>query len=191
MRNVLLILLMVVAIGCNDMQKPAMKIVGDPMATEATQTPVTTDPEYLSLTLENAQSLTPGKYRFRPNSFSGSDNDFNEFIIIDLNWGSVSLFGDPIAGYPEDAPKILVVIELEPQPFETMLDGRNAIEFERLTDGTVIVDELLVRIGEKIRQGTGQGGTRGNRFEYTYVVYAGVALENLTHPDRKFEYEEE
>ena len=52
-----------------------------------------------------------------------------------------------------------------------------------------INDELLVEIGERVREGTGQGGPRGNRYEYTYVVYEGIALENLTHPDRAFEYE--
>ena len=146
-------------------------------------------PEYLTLTLDNALALQPGIYRFRPNSFSGTDNDFGEEIIADLNWGSVSMFGDPRAGYPPDAPKIVVIIELDPQPFNEMLDGRKSIEFERLADGRVIVDELLVQIGEKLRQGTERGGTRGNWFEYTYIVYKGVALENLTNPDRVFEYE--
>ena len=53
LRTFLLILLSVVAIGCDDMRKPAMDVISDPVATEITQSPVTTDPEYLSLTLEN------------------------------------------------------------------------------------------------------------------------------------------
>jgi len=33
------------------------------------------------------------------------------------------------------------------------------------------------------------GGRRGNRFEFTTVAYDAVLIENLTRPDRKFEYE--
>ena len=84
---------------------------------------------------------------------------------------------------------MLVIIELNPRPYEKMLNGKLAIEFERLAVGTVIVDELLVKIGEKLREGTEESGERGNRYTYTYIVYQGVALENLTNPDRSFEYE--
>ena len=31
--------------------------------------------------------------------------------------------------------------------------------------------------------------TRGNKFPYKFVSYQGIAIENLTNPDRKFEYE--
>ena len=99
-----------------------------------------------------------------------------------MHWGSV-LFGEEIDGSPPDAPKLSVYIELNPQPYEKMLNGKLAIEYKPVND------ELLVEIGEKLREGTEQGGERGNKFTYTYIVYAGVALENLTNPDRAFEYE--
>ena len=260
MKNIILIFLAVVAIGCNDMQKTAMNVIREPAATEAPAEaePVATEKTYsqydvnqdgsvdhtdlglvsaalgqrnpsnpkldvdgngtvsgsdlilvsqnldatappaeeptpvasqpLEITFENVFDLTPGIYRFRPNSHNSGSGDLGDDVITSLNWGSV-LFGEEIEGSPPDAPKLSVYIELNPQPYEKMLNGKLAIEFERLADGTVIVDELLVEIGEKLREGTEQGGERGNRFTYTYIVYAGVALENLTHPDRAFEYE--
>ena len=33
------------------------------------------------------------------------------------------------------------------------------------------------------------GGPRGDTFTYAGTQYGAVAIENLTHPDRKFEYE--
>ena len=138
-------------------------------------TPVASQP--LEITFENAFDLPPGIYRFRSNGYNSGDE-----VITSLHWGSV-LFGEEIEGSPPDAPKLSVYIELNPQPYVKMLNGKLAIEYKPVND------ELLVEIGEKLREGTEQGGERGNRFTYTYIVYQGVALENLTNPDRAFEYE--
>ena len=255
MKNIILIFLAVVTIGCNDMQKTAMNVIREPTATDTTvadlptqetvtysqydvnqdgaidntdltlvsvalgqtnpdnprldingngsidgqdiilvsqhlgdtginakePTPVV-EPEYLELTYENAFDLPPGIYRFRSNGYFSGTDDLGDDVITSLNWGSV-LFGEEIEGSPPDAPKLLVYIELNPQPYVKMINGKLAIEYEPVND------ELLVEIGEKLREGTEQGGERGNRFTYTYIVYQGVALENLTNPDRAFEYE--
>lgn len=182
LRNLFLILLVVVAISCDDMRKPAMNVISEPVATEEPAPVVETQP--LEITFENAFDLAPGIYRFRPNSYNSGTGDLGDYVITGLLWGSVDL-GEEVEGSPPDAPKLTVYIELNPQPYEKMLNEKLAIEFQRLADGTVIVDELLVEIGEKLREGTEQGGER----EYTYIVYAGTALENLTNPDRAFEYE--
>ena len=150
-----------------------------PLLTEE-PTPVASQP--LEITFENAFDLPPGIYRFRPNGYFSGTDDLGDDVITSLNWGSV-LFGEEIEGSPPDAPKLLVYIELNPQPYVKMLNGKLAIEYKPVND------ELLVEIGEKLREGTEQGGERGNRFTYTYIVYQGVALENLTNPDRAFEYE--
>lgn len=186
MRNLLLILFVFVAIACNDMHKTAMKLISENVATEEPAPLVETQP--FEITFDNAFDLPAGIYHFRPNSYSETGNPGEE-VITSLDWGSVNLFGEEIEGLPPDTPKVLVIIELNPQPYGKMLNGKLAIEFERLADGTVIVDELLVEIGEKLREGTEQGGERGNRYSYTYIVYEGTALENLTNPDRAFEYE--
>ena len=251
MKNIILIFLAVVAIGCNDMQKTAMNVISEPAATDNLPTQETgtysqydvnqdgaidntdltlvsvalgqtnpdnprldingngsidgqdillvsqhlgdtginakeptsvVEPEYLELTYENALDLQPGVYRFRPNSYNSGTDDLGDEVITGLNWGSVDL-GEEVEGSPPDAPKLSVYIELNPQPYVKMLNGKLAIEYEPVND------ELLVEIGEKLREGTEQGGERGNRFTYTYIVYQGVALENLTNPDRAFEYE--
>ena len=132
----------------------------------------------LEITFENALDLQPGVYQFTPNSYSVTGND----VIGDLWWGSVDGWGDPVKGYPAKAPKLLVVIELDPKPFSETVDGKLAIEYDP-------PDELLVQIGEKLRQGTEKGGSRDKEYDWTYVVYAGKALENRTHPGRLFEYE--
>ena len=154
--------------------------LGNTVATE----PVATEPEYLSLSLDNALSLTPGVYKFRPDSFSGFDG-----YIATLEWGSIDLFGDPVIGYPEDSPKLSITIELNPPPFDTQLDGRSTLGFARRDTGEFIVDELIVEIGRELRRGTETVGPRNNRYEYTYVVYEGTALENVSNPERLFEYE--
>ena len=249
MKNIILIFLAVVTIGCNDMQKTAMNVIREPAVTEAPaeKQPVATEKTYsqydvnqdgtvdhtdlglvsaalgqrnpsnprldvdgngtvsgsdlilvsqnldatvppdeeptpvasqpLEITFENAFDLPPGIYRFRSNGYNSGDE-----VITSLHWGSV-LFGEEIEGSPPDAPKLSVYIELNPQPYVKMLNGKLAIEYEPVND------ELLVEIGEKLREGTEQGGERGNRFTFTYIVYQGVALENLTNPDRAFEYE--
>ena len=164
----------------------------DLMATEtpvATQTPTeapVAEPEYLELTLDNALSLTPGVYKFRPSSYTESDE-----IIGTLEWGSVDAWGDPIIGadYPADAPKISVAIELKREPYLLQLDSTRTIGFARLDTGEFIVDELIVEIGQELRRGTGKGGPRGNRYDWTWIVYEGTALENASNPERLFEYE--
>ena len=186
MRNLLLILLVVVAIGCDDMQKPVMNVITEPAATEEPATPVET--QYPTITYENALALAPGVYRFRPNGFSQIEDFSGEGILEKLYWGSVGLWGELLKGSPADAPKILVAIDLNPQPYTNMADGTPAIESE-VSDGVVIVDELLVEIIEAQRESTEQGGERGNKYEYRYVSYEGKVLENLTNPDRAFEYE--
>lgn len=79
MRNLILILLAVVAIGCNDMRKPAMNVISEPLATKAPAPVVEIQP--LEITFESAFDLAPGIYRFRPNSYSGTGDE----VISDLN----------------------------------------------------------------------------------------------------------
>ena len=179
MKNLLLLILalVVVVVGCEDMQKPVMDVIADPTATES-PAPVV-EPEISGLTYTNAFDLQPGVYRLRPTSYDVVGDD----VIGNVYWGSVSPWGEPIAESPPDAPKLLVTIEFDPQPYYQMLNGQLAIEYKPVND------EILVEIGDKLREGEETGGERGNRFTYTYIVYAGVALENLTNPDRMFEYE--
>ena len=193
---------MIFAVGCDEGQQMAMNVVSEPVASDIiagetipTETvvsePVATEPEYTELTYENALDLQPGVYRMRPNDYyntSGAIGD--EDIISDLIWGNISDFdASLIEGTPPDAPKVLLSIELDPKPFDRMLDGRKALEIARPPTGGYIIDEVLVEIGEKIRESVESGGTRGNRFEFTIVVYTGKLISNLTNPDRVFEYE--
>ena len=163
-----------------------MLTVAEPVATETpTEEPApAVEPEYLSLTLDNALSLQPGTYKFRPSGYSESSE-----TIGTLDWGSVDAWGDPIIGYPADAPKISVAIELKPEPYSLQLDGTRTVGFARLDTGEFIVDELIVEIGKELRRGTEQGGPRGNRYDWTWIVYEGTALENASNLDRLFEYE--
>lgn len=186
LRNLLLILLVVVAVSCDDMQKPVMNVITEPVATEEPVSPVET--QYPTITFDNAFDITPGVYRFRPNTYTSGTDDFGDGVVTSLAWGSV-VYGDSIAGLPPDTPKISVTIFLDPEPYEKMGNGELAINFERFPDETVVVDELLVEIKEKRWEWTEEGGGRGNKFEYEVVGYWGVAKENLTNPDRVFEYE--
>ena len=134
--------------------------------------------EYPEITYENAFDLEPGVYRMRPNSYSSRSAGIGDDIISVLLWGSVGDFGVPIAGAPPDAPKILLVVGLDPKPYEKMLDGRLVIEAG---------DEILVEIADKFLVLEETGGERGNRFTYEAVYYDGKVIANLTNPDRIFE----
>ena len=68
-------------------------------------------------------------------------------------------------------------------PYARTLDGKPVIV------KVPVWDEIVIEIGVKNTHTIQKGGPRGNRFEFTLVEYAAILIENLTHPDRKFEYE--
>ena len=73
-------------------------------------------------------------------------------------------------------------------PFAKTLDGKRVIERDPVWDEIVI--EIVSIGGPERPEGFQEiGGPRGNRFEFTLVEYDAILIENLTHPDRKFEYE--
>ena len=177
------LLLMFVIFACDEGQKMVESVIPTPAENTEQITPEETESEILEITFANALDLQPGIYRLKPSSY-GEAGEGNTDFIIDLWWGNVGAWGDLIEGYPADTPKILVSIQLNPQPYSKQIDGRLTIEYDP------VVDEILVEIVKKLRTGTEKGGPRDNRYDYTYVVYEGKALENLTRPNRKFEYDE-
>ena len=101
-------------------------------------------------------------------------------------------------GFSADTPKVSAIFTLNPMPYMNTLDGQPVIgpvfsngKFVLAEDGSVVNDEIIIEIKRKIEQfeGNSPGGRRSDPFTYHIVTYEAVTIENLTNPDRKFEYE--
>ena len=178
-RSIFLILL-IVFIACDDMQKPMRNVISAPATEELLP----------KVTFDNVLNLRPGeKYRLRPSRMAeGKRNDFSDWRIHHFWWGNVE--EDPgrlLKDYTPDDPKVSVSFFLNPQPHSQTLDGKRV--FKRLPDGDIVFDEVAIQITKKVREGEKTAGTKDNKFTYSFAVYDVVVIKNLTHPDRTFEYE--
>ena len=183
----------VILTGCDQGQKlmkpvltPEPTTVEQPMSEAEAQGTV-----YPEITFENVLELMPGeKYRMRPTSYDLLGKEDTK--ILSVSWGSVGGYPRVILeGFTEDDPKILAgfsMVNANRVPYAKTLDGKPVIVKDPVWDEIVI--EIISFGGLSGPGGSKQeGGTRGNRFEFTLVEYDAILTENLTHPDRKFEYE--
>ena len=72
--------------------------------------------------------------------------------------------------------------ELRKRPYALTRDGNRVIASEPK------MDEIVIEIVSQMWARKETGGNRGNRFEYDVVAYNAILIENLTHPERTFEY---
>ena len=178
-RTIFLILL-IVFIACDDMQKPMRNVIRAPATKELLP----------QVTFDNVLNLRPGeKYRLRPSRMAeGKRDDFSDWRIHHFWWGNVDEgAGQMSKDYTPDDPKVSAFFVLKPQPHSLTLDGKRV--FERLPDGDIVFDEVVIQITNKVREDVKTEGTGYNKFTYSLVVYDVVAIKNLTHPDRTFGYE--
>ena len=156
-----------------------------------TEAPEPVSPE--EITFANALELQIGEtYRMRPSSYDTRDDRFGDKNIRAIYWGTVDNHGRLQNGVSPDDPKMRSKFFLKKEPYSQTLDEKNVIDWVEQTDGTRIYDEILIKITDQLvlpRTGEKLGGSRGNRFTYKFANYGAVLIENLTHPDRKFEYE--
>ena len=179
----------VILTGCDQGQKlmkpvltPEPTTVEQPMSEAEAQGTV-----YPEITFENVLELMPGeKYRMRPTESREGTGD--EGVIYNVSWGSIR--GNPkelLEGFTEEDPKVYAwfsMVNANRVPYAKTLDGKPVIVKDP------VWDEIVIEIVENTTfEGVQQAGTRGNKFEYRLVEYAAILIENLTHPDRKFEYE--
>ena len=176
MKVVMALMLLVVFIaGCDHGRR--MKVETDTM-TEQTM--------YPEITFENVLDLAPGRYRLTPNQGYAEGSEGVDVIIYDLSHGNVDAWGSPFpfgADIAADVPKIYALFELTKHPYALTPDGDRVIAFEPE------MDEIVIEIVSQMWVGKETGGSRGNRFEYDVVAYNAILIENLTHPERTFEYE--
>lgn len=193
MKNVWIVMLVCVCfIGCDDMSKPAMDVVGDILTPAEEPTiegalPIeTTEAEIPELTFENAYGLEAGRYRIRPTGYQVRF-ERGENVLSDIYWGNVSSKGELIErfDFPPDAPKISVTIWLDSRPYELTPDAKRVIGFNFEQN---IYDEIVIELSRRFSESDSVGGVRGNTFEYKQFNYTGILIENLTNPNRKFQY---
>ena len=140
---------------------------------------------YPEITFENVLDLAPGRYQLTPNQGCSEGSEGVGVIIYDLSYGNVDAWGSPFpveADITGDAPKIHAFFELTKRPYALTRDGNRVIASEPK------MDEIVIEIVSQMWARKETGGNRGNRFEYDVVAYNAILIENLTHPERTFEY---
>ena len=194
MKSLMALMLLVVFIaGCDQgqkMMKPILTLEQPPVEQPMLETDAQ-ETVYPEITFENVLVLMPGeKYRMRPTESHEGTGD--EGVIYSVSWGSVG--GNPtelLEGFTEDDPKVYAWFSMtnaNRAPYAKTLDGKPVIVKDPVWDEIVI--EIISFGGLSGPGGVQQiGGPRGNRFDFTLVEYDAILIENLTHPDRKFEYE--
>ena len=148
-------------------------------------------PTVHELTLFNATKLKQGRYRLKPAGFWAKSPAGEDDVKVEkLEWGTVDwngLFTDRV-GAGKDAPKIRVQIEMKQQPYLYSKEGVPIFDFNSNT--FQVFDEIVVYIFEEgLSKEVLDGGLRDDKFKFTAVTCVGNIMENLTHPDRKIEYE--
>lgn len=148
---------------------------------------------YPEITLENVFDLKPRYYRLKPYEYLSLHSEVNyQPIVLYLLWSTVR-WGTrdegpglvKIDGFPENVPNIRLAIEMIRRPYLYTKDGKPIFDYEI----TRVFDELVVSINSQPHVEKVEGHPEEFPFEYTFVYYRGEIIENLTHPDRKIEYE--
>ena len=152
----------------------------------------TTAPEIPEITFENALNLVVGRrYRFRPTHLETTTDRWGDVLLRGVTWGNIDRDLEFVerSDFPTDAPKIRLDISFfENQPYFETHDGKPIIR-HTILNNQPISDEILVAITASRGVVDARGGQRGNKFDFKHIRYQAVAIENLTRPDRVFEYE--
>ena len=196
MKSLMALMLLVVFIaGCNQGQKMMKPVLTPEQPMPETKAQETVYPE---VTHANALDLKLGEtYRMRPLSYDEWDQGIGDSVITRIYWGTVDPSGLLHKGVSPDDPKTRVEFDLrDKRPYSQTLEGKPVIDSIEQDDGTRRHDEILIRVESEriqvigvVHQTQRTGGPRGDRFTYEAATYWAVPIENLTHPDRKFEYE--
>ena len=167
-------LLMIVFVACNQTKNR----VG-PVLTGAASTPETKEDVIPEVTFDNVLDLEVGKrYKMRPTSHVES---------LGVSWLdhklSVLFFSNVSEGLGADIRAIDARFTLNPAPYLLKSKLERVLNFARSTDSRVY-DEIIIKITQKKEIGEKERGV----LIFDYVNYEAVAIENLTNPDRTFEY---
>lgn len=190
MKRAFVLLSLLVLIACEQGQQ-IMNSVVSPEQPDDTAELVDDTAELLpAITFENVLKLKPGqRYRMIPTEINGGSEPEGEDKIGDVSWGNVG--GYPrvvLEGFTDNDPKIMAWFSMgnainygikNVLPYALTIEGKKVIE-----QGDEIVIEIvgLETLAEQ------EGGTRNNKFVFTLVEYSALLIENLTNPDRLFEY---
>ena len=137
------------------------------------------------ITFENATNLMPGeRYRFLPGSVATTGNKAGESVIPWISWSNVDYTEVEPVTVPEGSPQMQVEFKLKPRIYQLSVGGVPVITipFSLFTYWDEF-DEIVVEIIEKLDERKARNGD-------ITVNYTAVAIENLTRPNRKFEFEE-
>ena len=152
----------------------------------------TTAPEIPEITFENALNLVVGRrYRFRPTHLETTTDRWGDVLLRGVTWGNIDPDLEFVerSDFPTDAPKIRLDISFfENQPYFETHDGKPIIR-HTIINNQPISDEIVVAITASHGVVDVRGGQRGNKFDFKHIRYQAIAIENLTLPDRVFEYE--
>ena len=130
-----------------------------------------------SITFDNVLDLEVGKrYRMRPTSYIQSlAGVWHAHKISELFFSNVR---DRLTRNP---PAVEARFILNPAPYMLKSEREFVINDVSSRTGSRVYDEIIIEIKQKKEHGKKRG--------FRYVIYEAVAIENLTNPDFKFEYE--
>ena len=152
----------------------------------------TTALEIPEITFENALNLVVGRrYRFRPTHLETTTDRWGDVLLRGVTWGNIDRDLEFVerSDFPTDAPKIRLDISFsENQPYFETHDSKPIIR-NTIINNQPISDEIVVAITASHGVVDARGGQRGNKFDFKHIRYQAVAIENLTLPNRVFEYE--
>lgn len=162
----LILSLLLAAFGCDEGEK-----IVAPMLETATEEVI---PE---ITFDNVLDLEVGKtYRMRPTSYIQSlAGVWHAHKISELFFSN---FRDRLTA---DPPAVEARFILNPAPYMQKSERELVINYVASGTDSRVYDEIIIEITQKKEHGEKRG--------FRYVIYEAVAIENLTNPDRKFEYE--
>ena len=189
----LIVLLLAVFIGCDQNRKMLTPVMTGDSTPEVVKTPTAPAEEVIpAISFDNVFDLEVGKkYKISPVEVWEIDAGIDS-LITTIFWGNVTLF-NPIQlrkNFSVGDPKVVAEFQMAPQVYSQTLEEEAVIAC-KFSDGIVECDEIVIEIVRKIAQSeeVSSGRRLAGAFDYMWIHYEAVAIENLTHPERKFEYE--
>ena len=181
------------AVAIENLTNPDLKFKSEPPPVEDFPPDFPNEEIRPELTFGNVLDLQVGEmYRLIPVEI-WETGDGIDAVVTNIIWGSITIV-DPVRlrkGISADIPKIVAEFNLTPRIYSQTIDGEDVIACWGSNENFVRCDEIVIEIIKKKGhiEEISSGGRLGDPFTYQIFTYEAVAIENLTNPDKKFEYE--
>ena len=192
MKRAFILLSLFVLVAC-EQGKQIMSVVTPEQPDDTAELVDDTTETLPLITFENVFELKTGqRYRIIPTEVNGGNEPELETKIWDISFGSIG--GYPpvlLEGYTDNDPKFKAWFSMS-NAINYLNEDAKVLPYALTTDGKKVIeegDEIVIEIvSQEFAAVEQEGGTRNNKFVFTLVEYSAILIENLTNPDRTFEY---